>query len=36
MTATLKYLGQMTNDIFEVQMRRAAHRICAHRHMFAR
>jgi hypothetical protein len=35
MTAVLKFLGKITNDIFERQMRRAALRIGASQHFFA-
>jgi hypothetical protein len=34
MTSALKYLSQITNDIFERQMRRAALRINANQHFF--
>jgi hypothetical protein len=34
MTVALKFLGQITNDIFERQMRRAALRINANQHFF--
>jgi hypothetical protein len=34
MTAALKFLSNMANTIFERQMSRAAHRICAHQQLF--
>jgi hypothetical protein len=36
MTAALKYLSRMTNEIFEAQMRRAAHDITARQYVFVR
>jgi len=36
MTAALKYLSQIANEIFESQMRRAALRISARQHCFLR
>ncbi len=36
MTAALKYLSQITNEIFESQMHRAALRISARQHFFLR
>lgn len=36
MTATLKYLSQMTDRIFAAQMERAALRISARQHYFPR
>ncbi len=36
MTAALKFLSQMTDAIFAVQMQRASVKIAARRHMFAR
>lgn len=34
MTATLRYIGRMTNTLFELQMRRAARQIVARQHFF--
>ena len=34
MTAALKYLGHITEEIFEAQMRRAARMITARQHFF--
>jgi hypothetical protein len=34
MTAALKYLSQMTNEIFEAHMQRAARRIAANQQLF--
>jgi hypothetical protein len=34
MTAYIKYLSQIANDIFERQMSRAATRISARQHLF--
>lgn len=36
MTATLKFLSRITNEVFESQMQRAAQRICKRQHYFAR
>jgi hypothetical protein len=36
MTAAIKYLSEMTETIFASQMRRAAVKIAAREHMFAR
>jgi hypothetical protein len=36
MSAALKFLSQMTNDIFANSMQRAAQRICAHQQLFPR
>jgi hypothetical protein len=35
MTATLKFLSRLTNDVFEAQMQRAARKICERQHYFA-
>jgi|HubBroStandDraft_6_1064221.scaffolds.fasta_scaffold801538_2 hypothetical protein len=34
MTAALKFLSQMTDQIFETQMQRAAQKITARQHVF--
>jgi hypothetical protein len=34
MTATLKFLSRITNEVFETQMQRAAQRICERQHYF--
>jgi hypothetical protein len=34
MTAALKYLSQVTDQIFEMQMQRAAQKICKRQHAF--
>jgi len=34
MIAALKFLGQVTNEIFESQMQRAARKICERQHYF--
>jgi len=34
MTAALKYLSQMADQIFETQMQRAAHKICKRQNAF--
>ncbi len=34
MTATLKFLSRITNDVFESQMQRAARKICERQHYF--
>jgi hypothetical protein len=36
MIATLKFLGRVTNEIFESQMRRAARKISERQHFFGR
>jgi hypothetical protein len=36
MTAALKFLSRMTDEIFETQMQRAAQKICARQHIFGR
>jgi hypothetical protein len=36
MTAALKYLSQMTEQIFENQMQRAAQKICQRQQVFHR
>lgn len=36
MTATLKFLSRITNEVFESQMQRVAQRICKRQHYFAR
>ncbi len=36
MTTALKYLGQITNDMFETQMKRAARKICERHGIFSR
>jgi hypothetical protein len=36
MTATLRLLGRVTNEIFESQMRRAAKEISERQHYFGR
>jgi hypothetical protein len=36
MIATLKFLGRLTNEIFESQMRRAARKISERQHYFGR
>jgi hypothetical protein len=36
MTATLKFLSRMTDQIFETQMQRAAQKISARQHVFGR
>jgi hypothetical protein len=36
MTAALKYLSQVTEHIFEMQMQRAAQKICQRQHVFHR
>jgi len=36
MTAALKYLSRMTDQIFETKMQRAAQKISARRHIFDR
>ena len=36
MTAALKYLSQVTNEIFEAQMQRAARKITARQQVFVR
>jgi hypothetical protein len=36
MIATLKFLSRITNEVFESQMQRAAHRICERQQYFAR
>ena len=36
MTAALKFLSRMTDSIFEVQMQRAAQKICERQHIFHR
>ncbi len=36
MTAALKYLSQMTDQIFETQMQRAAVKICTRQQIFQR
>lgn len=36
MTAALNFLSQMTNQIFEAQMNRAAQKITARQHIFTR
>jgi hypothetical protein len=36
MTAALKYLSRMTDEIFETQMQRAARKISARQHIFDR
>ncbi len=36
MTAALRFLSQMTDAIFAVQMQRAAVKIAARQHIFAR
>jgi hypothetical protein len=36
MTAALKYLSRMTDQIFETQMQRAACKISARQHVFRR
>jgi hypothetical protein len=35
MTAAFKFLGQMTDVIFESHMQRAANKICRQRHVFS-
>jgi hypothetical protein len=34
MTATLKFLSRITNEVFESQMQRAAQKICERQHYF--
>jgi hypothetical protein len=34
MTATLKFLSRITNEVFESQMQRAARKICERQHYF--
>ncbi len=34
MTATLKFLSRITNDVFEAQMQRVAQKICERQHYF--
>jgi hypothetical protein len=36
MTATLKFLNRITNEVFESQMQRAAQRICERQQYFIR
>lgn len=36
MTATLKFLSRLTNEVFESQMQRAAQKICERQHYFSR
>jgi len=36
MTSTIKYLGRLTNDIFEAQMQRIARRISESQQLFPR
>jgi hypothetical protein len=36
MIATLKFLGRVTNEIFESRMQRAAREISKHQHYFGR
>jgi hypothetical protein len=36
MTATLKFLSRITNQVFESQMQRAAQRICERQQYFVR
>jgi hypothetical protein len=36
MIATLKFLSRITNEVFESQMQRAAHRICERQQYFVR
>jgi hypothetical protein len=36
MFATLKFLGRVTNEIFESRMARAARKITEHQHFFGR
>ena len=36
MTATLKFLSRITNEVFESQMQRAAQRICERQQYFVR
>jgi hypothetical protein len=36
MTAAFKYLSQVTNQIFEMQMQRAAQKICERQQVFHR
>jgi len=36
MFATLKYLGRVTNEIFESRMQRAARKISERQHFFGR
>jgi hypothetical protein len=36
MTATLKFLSRITNEVFESQMQRAARKICERQHYFGR
>jgi hypothetical protein len=36
MTATLKFLTRITNDVFESQMQRAARKICERQNYFTR
>lgn len=36
MTATLKFLSRITNEVFESQMQRVAQKICERQHYFGR
>lgn len=36
MTATLKYLSRLTNEVFEAQMQRVARKICERQYYFGR
>jgi hypothetical protein len=36
MTATLNFLSRITNEVFELQMRRVARKISERQHYFAR
>jgi hypothetical protein len=36
MTATLSFLSRITNQVFELQMQRAAQRICERQQYFGR
>jgi hypothetical protein len=36
MTATLKFLRRISNEVFELQMQRAARKICERQHYFCR
>jgi hypothetical protein len=36
MATALKYLGQITSDMFETQMKRAAQKICERQGIFSR